>query len=151
MDFDGVVSMEGAGEGIWIRPPEGEPKLFSYKLYLNYTNNIDEYEALVLGLKVLKNLQAKKVYIYGDSELIISQVKGSYQAKHPKLRSYRNLVLDLLESFKEYHLSVIPRKKNVIVDALAVSASVFKILVYPNNKYEIEIKHGLAIPNNVDH
>lgn len=109
MVFEGAVRKEGARAGIWVRPPEGEPKLLSYKLYFDCTNNVVEYEALVLGLKVLKGLQAKKVYIYGDSELIINQVKGSYQAKHPRLRSYKKLVLDLLESFKEYHFSVIPR------------------------------------------
>ena len=133
MYFDGVVRKEGARARIWIRPFEGEPKLFSYKLYFDYKNKVAEYEALVLGLKVFKGLKAKKFYIYGDSELIINQVKGSYQAKHPRLRSYRNMVLDLLESFKEYHFSVIPRKKNFIVDALAVSTSVFKINVYPNS------------------
>ena len=151
MDFDGAVSKERARARISIRPPKGEPKLFSYKLYFDCTNNVAEYEALVLGLKVLKNLKAKNIYIYGDSELIISQVKGIYQAKHPRLRLYRNLVLDSLESFKEYHLSFIRRNKNVIVDALEVSASVFKIHIYPNKKYEIEIKHRPAILNNVDH
>lgn len=95
MDFDGAVSKEGVGVGIWIRPLEGEPKLFSYMLYFDCTNNITEYQALVLGLKILKNLKAKKIYIYGDFELIINPVKGIYQAKHPRLRSYRNLVLDL--------------------------------------------------------
>lgn len=60
-------------------------------------------------------------------------------------------MLDLLEIFKEYHLSIIPINKNVIVDALEVSASVFKIIVYSNKKYEIEIKHRLTIPDNVDH
>ena len=69
-----------------------------------------EYESLVMGLKVLKDLKANKIYIYGDSELIINKVKGIYYAKNPRLRSYRNIVLDLLESLKEYHLSVIPRK-----------------------------------------
>jgi cupin superfamily acireductone dioxygenase involved in methionine salvage len=83
--------------------------------------------------------------------LIISKVKGSYQAKHPRLRSYRNLVLDLLENFKEYHLSIIPRKKNIIADAMVVFASIFKIPIYPNKKYEIEIKHKPTIPDNVYH
>lgn len=119
---------------IWIRLLESEPKLFSYKLYLNCRNNVVQYQELVLGLKVLKNMQAKKVYICGDSEFIISQVEGSYQAKHPILRSYRNIAPDYLESFKEYHLSITPRNKNVIVDSLVVSTSVFKILVYPNKK-----------------
>ena len=78
MEFDGAVSKEGTGAGIWIRPLEGEPKLFSYKLYFDCTNSVAEYEALVLGLKVLKNLEAKRIYIYEDFELVIKQVKGSY-------------------------------------------------------------------------
>ena len=88
MYFDGVVNKEGVGARIWIRPPEKDPNLFSYKLYFDCTNNIVEYEALVLGLRVLKNLNAKKIYIYGDSELVITQFEGGYQAKHPRLRSY---------------------------------------------------------------
>ena len=151
MDFDGVVSKEGAGEGIWIRPPKGEAKLFSYKLYFDCTNNVAKYEALVLGLIFLKNLGDKRIYIYGDSELVIKQVEGSYQYKHPRLRSYRNLVFDLLEGFKQNHLLVIPRKENRVVDSLVVSASAFKILVYPNKQYKIEAKNIPAIPYNVDH
>lgn len=56
---------EGVGARIWIRPLEGEPKIFSYKLYFNYTNDVAEYGTLVLGLKVLINLKAKK-FIYMD-------------------------------------------------------------------------------------
>lgn len=61
-----------------MRPPEGDPKLLYYKMYFDFKNNMAEYEALVLGLKVLKDLKAKKIYIYGDSGLIINQVKGIY-------------------------------------------------------------------------
>ena len=132
MNFDGAVSKEGAREGVWIRPPSGEPKLLSYKLYFDCTNNVAEYEALVLGLRALRDLQAKKIDIYGDSELVIKQVQGSYQAKHPILRSYKNLVLDLLEGFKEHQFTIIPRKENVAVDALVVPASVFQVPEHPN-------------------
>jgi ribonuclease HI len=100
IDFDGEVSKEGDGAGICVRSLEGDPKLLSYKLCFDYTNNVVEYEALVLVMKMLKDPKAKKVYIYRYFELIINQVKGIYQAKHPRLRSYGNLVLDLLESFK---------------------------------------------------
>jgi len=51
----------------------------------------------------------KKIDVHGDSELIINQVKGIYQAKHPRLRAYKNTVLDLLEEFSKYSLSTIPR------------------------------------------
>jgi hypothetical protein len=58
-------------------------------------------------------------------------------------------VLDLLEEFLEYSLSVILRGQNHIVDALATSASVFKIPIFPNRGYETEIKHRPIIPDNI--
>ena len=131
MSFDGETSKKGAGAGIWIRPPMGEPKLLSYKLEFKCTNNVAEYEALILGLKALKHLQAQRINIRGDSELVIKEVYGSYQAKHPRLRSYMNLVLDLMEGFKECQYTVIPRGENSEVYTLAVSASSFPILEHP--------------------
>jgi len=64
------------------------------------------------------------------------------------LRAYRNIVLDLLQEFLEHNLSVIPRGGNEIADALATSAYVFKISIFPNKKYEIEVKHRPTIPDN---
>jgi ribonuclease HI len=152
MSFDGTVSKEGAGVGVWISPPEVGTKLCSYKLAFECTNNMAEYEALILGLKVLKELGAKRIAVCGDSELIINQVKGIYQSKHPRLRAYINLALDLLEEFSEYDLSTIPREKNQITfDVLATSASVFKIPIFPNRKYEIEVKHRPTVPDNIKH
>ncbi len=57
------------------------------------------YEALVHGLLLLKGKKEKKVRIFCDSELVINQVKGIYQTKHLRMRSYRNEVLDLLGNF----------------------------------------------------
>ena len=79
--FDGVVSAKGVGEGIWISPHKGRtnfPSLCSYKLYFECTNNVAEYEALILGLNILKKFKARKVYIYGDSELAIIHINGVY-------------------------------------------------------------------------
>ena len=81
----------------------------SYKLYFQCTNNIAEYEALLLGLQMLKRLGEKMISMDGDSELVINQVKGLYAEKHPTLRAYRNTVLDFLRTFEEYDLEVIPR------------------------------------------
>jgi hypothetical protein len=54
MIFDGAVSKEGEGVGVWISPPKVSTKLCSYKLVFECTNNMAEYEALILGLQVLK-------------------------------------------------------------------------------------------------
>jgi ribonuclease HI len=142
MSFDDAVSREGVGAGIWVSPPKASTKLRSYKLAFECTNNMAEYEALILGLQVLKELGVQRIAVRGDSELIINQVKGVYQTKHPRLRAYKNLALDLLEGFSEYDLTAIPREQNQIVDALATSASVFKIPILPDKRYEMRLSTG---------
>jgi hypothetical protein len=49
----------------------------------------------------------------------------------------------------EYNLSAIPRGQHQIADALATSASIFKIPIFLNRKYEIEVKHRLTVPDNI--
>ena len=66
MHFDGAVNKEGVGAGVFVSTPGFEYKLFSFKLYFECTNNVAEYEALILGIKMIKKLEIKKVIIYGD-------------------------------------------------------------------------------------
>lgn len=54
MNFDGVVSKEGTWASICITGLEFEYRSFSYKLYFDCTNNVAKYEALILGLKMIK-------------------------------------------------------------------------------------------------
>ena len=49
-----------------------------------------EYEALLLGLKLVQSLQAIKVSILVDSDLVIQQVKGNFVTNDKRLRSYRS-------------------------------------------------------------
>jgi len=102
-----------------------------------------------MGLSLLKRLGAKRISIHGDLELIINKIKGEYLAKHPRLRAYKNVVLDFLQWFPEYQLPLIPINQNVFVDGLATSTSKSKIHFHPNNKYEIEVKHRPTVPDNI--
>ena len=83
INFDGSCNKTSAGAGVWI---QNTNQSFSYKLDFPCTNNIAEYEALLLGLQLLKQLEAQKVSILRDSELIIRQIKGEYIAINPRLR-----------------------------------------------------------------
>ena len=75
-------------------------------------------------------------------------MKGEYQAKHPRMRTYRNAVLDILRMFPYYTLIAIPRAQNVIPDSLATAASNLKIAMNSNNKFEIHVKNHPTIPDN---
>ena len=155
MEFDGAVGSDGAGIGVWIRSPfsardkvPSKVRVCSYKLAFDCSNNEVEYEALIAGLKILRKLKAKKIAVYGDSELVIKQVKGEFQAKHPRMRAYRNAVLDILRLFSEHTLTCVPHIQNGVADALAKAASNLKIPMNSSNKFEIYVKHRPTVPDN---
>jgi translation initiation factor 2 beta subunit (eIF-2beta)/eIF-5 len=105
LEFDGVVKKERSRARVRVSNSKAiYTESHSYKLNFQCTNNIAEYEQLMLGLKLLKKLSAKRISIRGDSELIIKHIKGEYSAKHPRLRAYMNVVLDFLQCFTEYDL-----------------------------------------------
>ena len=85
-----------------------------------------EYEALVLALGAAKDMKIEELAMFGDVELIVHQVKNMYQDKHPRLRTYKNEVLDLVDNlFSAFNISFVPREENILV----VSASNFIIIV----------------------
>jgi ribonuclease HI len=99
MFFNGASSKEGASAGVVFVSPSQETITLSYKLEFKATYNVAEYEALVLGLAFAKDMGIEEILVFGDAELIVNQIRNLYQAKHPRLRSYRNEVSDLIDSF----------------------------------------------------
>ena len=61
MYFDGSVAKIGVGAGVYIISPIRDFKDLSYKLTFECTNNVAEYEALLLGLHALKYLGAQRI------------------------------------------------------------------------------------------
>jgi ribonuclease HI len=148
--FDGASSKEGVGVGLFFVSPTQKTIYLSYKLEFETTNNVAEYEALVLGLRTAKDMGIKKLSVFEDAELIVHQTKNLCQTKNPRLRSYRNDVWDLVDNFlSEYNIYFIPREENCVVDSLAVSTSNFRIPIPPKFKYDVEVKYRPSIPDNV--
>ena len=65
------------------------------------------------------------------------------------MRSYRNAIQDLVESFDLCEFSLIPRLQNGIADSLATSATAFKIPLHQSSKYEVEVRHRPSVPDNI--
>lgn len=153
--FDGASSCEEAGAGVLFMAPGDEYVVpFSYKLQwnVNYTNNVCEYEALVLGLEVARKLKIEHLIVYGDAKLIVKQIKQRYQVKHPRLRSYRNCSWDLIENlFSSFNIHSISRMQNQQVDSLAKVVATFIPPTVLKLKYHIEMRHRPSIMNNIKH
>src|SRR3954453_4014988 len=72
-----------AGIGVVIRAADGTPLVTLGRYIGRATNNVAEYQALIIALQQARKLGAKKILIRGDSELIIKQMRGEYRVKHP--------------------------------------------------------------------
>ena len=62
---------------------------------------MEEYEACIMGLKAAIDLGIKSLVIFGDSALVISQIKGELDTKHHNLIPYKEHVLTLISYFEE--------------------------------------------------
>jgi len=68
----------GAGISIVLISPQGRKYEFSLLIVATSTNNQAEYQALIKGLELLKEVCDDAVEIFGDSMLVINQLAGSY-------------------------------------------------------------------------
>ncbi|XP_073137179.1 uncharacterized protein [Henckelia pumila] len=73
LKFYGSSSEGTAGADMVIISPTVVKTALSFNLDFPCTNNQAEYDALVIGLEILKDLQAKDIQIIGDSQLILRQ------------------------------------------------------------------------------
>ncbi|WRX13925.1 Integrase [Theobroma cacao] len=125
--FDGASNALGHGIGAVLISPKGKYYPATARLNFNCTNNMAEYEALVMGLQAAIEMKADTIDVYGDSALVICQMKGEWETRDPKLVPYKKLVTELSKQFKEISFNHLPREENQIADALATLAAMFKI------------------------
>ena len=103
--------MEGSRAGCVLIDPEKNKYFLSCRLEFECTNNTTEYGALVQGLKKAMELKVKNLKVYGDSEIIVKQVRNKIHCISPHLKSYQNEVWDLLTNFHAFNICSIPRVK----------------------------------------
>ncbi|XP_050915999.1 uncharacterized protein LOC127131109 [Lathyrus oleraceus] len=138
--FDGASNATGHGIGEVLMSPKNFHLPFTTKLYFTCTSNMVEYEACILGLEEAIELRIKILKVYGDSALVIHQIRDDWKKRHANIIPYRDYVLKLLAKFDKITFSDIPREENQMADALATLASMYK-LIWHNHQPNIEIRH----------
>ena len=106
-----------------LQSPEGDKLKYKIRLQYQPTNNEVEYEALLKGLELVKSVEARSILILGDSQLVMSQINGTYEAKEGRMKKYLEKVLHLVKKFKEINFVQILREENMEADALTKEAS----------------------------
>jgi ribonuclease HI len=83
------------------------------------TNNVAEYEALLLGLRRAVELGAGEVEVRADSELLIRQLQGRYKVKHPAMQALFAKAQVLLGQLGAVEFTHVPREKNTDADEMS--------------------------------
>ena len=102
---------------------EREILKYAIRLQFSVTNNEVEYEVLLTRLSLVKALKAKNLIVQADSQPIIGQVKGDYEAKEERMQKYLKITQQLLQHFDNLDFMQIPWTKSVEADFLARVAS----------------------------
>ncbi|XP_016731110.1 uncharacterized protein [Gossypium hirsutum] len=127
LNFDGASNAMGNGIGAVLVSPNGDYYPFTSKLDFDCTNNMAEYEACIMGTRAATERKIKILEVYGDSTLVIYQLRGEWETRDPKLIRYRKLVLELIEEFDSVTFCYLPRDENQMANALATLASMIKV------------------------
>ena len=110
-----------------IKSPQGVETTHGFGVdEITCSNNQAEYEALIMGLEIHIRLQAHAVDIFGESQLMINQVKGIFKCQSASMLSYYVVALHLLSQFQIANVTYVPRFLNNKANDVAQKVSNFR-------------------------
>jgi ribonuclease HI len=112
MYFDGSYTLKGAGAGVVLIPPKSDALKYAIQLEFPATNNIAEYERLVNGLRLAKDLGIQRLLIRGDSQLVAKQVQKEYDCNNDMMTGYLAEVCRMEKFFDEFEVRHVPHLDN---------------------------------------
>ena len=127
MFFDSATRRTGASVGIVFISPEKHMLLYSFTIGELCSNNVAEYQVLVIGLQIASKFGIKYIEVFGDSKLVINQLSYQYEVKHQVLKPYFIYAKRLMDKFDGIILEHIPRSENKKADALGNLATTLTI------------------------
>jgi ribonuclease HI len=108
-----------AAAGLVLFDPQGGQQVQTGRYLGETTNNVAEYQALLLGLEEAHRRGVKKLQIFADSELMVKQLTGRYRVKSPHLLPLWRQALQALNRLEAYAVAHVPREENRLADAAA--------------------------------
>src|SRR4051812_12292030 len=117
MYFDGSKRQQGSGAGVVLVCPKGTKLKYILQInFSNASNNKEEYEALIHGMRMAKTCGATRLSIYGDSNLVVQQAMRDCDAVADNMRAYQKLYNTLEGGFDSCALNYVTRANNTEAD-----------------------------------
>jgi hypothetical protein len=106
-----------------LPPPQGDIIKYAIQLEFPAPNNIVEYEGLVTGLRLAKDLNIWRLLIRDDSQLVAKQVQKEYDYNNDKMAEYLAQVHRMEKFFDGFEVRYVPQLDKCDVDHVAWIAS----------------------------
>ncbi|XP_071916206.1 uncharacterized protein [Coffea arabica] len=123
LHVDGSSNSEDSGAGLLLEDPQGEMCSYALRFDFAASNNEAEYEAIIAGLQLARKLGAGHILVYSNSQLVVCQILGEYEAREEVMHRYLSKVHQLITHFESFEIQRIPRSQNKRADALSRLAS----------------------------
>jgi ribonuclease HI len=151
MHFDGSCSNEDNGAGIILYSLVGKINNFSYRLKFSCTNNVIEFEALLICIENGYNLFCGHLTVFGDSELFVNLIHKIYYPSNNLMKCYTQTVWALISNLLSFNISHFKRELNSMVDRLDGFAASPTQQILPQRPYcTFQYFYHPHIPDNVD-
>ena len=86
--MDGSSNEGGSRVGLILVSPEGHRMHCTLRFRFKASNNETEYEALITGLNLAKEIKVESLEIYSNSQLVVFRVTDEYQVQGEKMAAY---------------------------------------------------------------
>src|SRR4051812_22884335 len=149
MHFDGSQQLQGSGEGVVPTSPTGEKFYYVLQLQFICTNNGAEYEGLLHGLQLAREMGISRIQCYGDSDLVSQQVSGTWDSNDTMMEAYRREVDRQAGFLVDYQVDHVDHMQNEAADALSRLGSHRKT-VPPNVFLDVLTKPSMQSPTKQD-
>jgi ribonuclease HI len=116
---DGAWGFAGAGAAAIITSPSGIKMKYVARLEFQCTNNIAEYEAVLLGLRKAKSMGIQILVIKTDSQIVAVHIEKDYKVRDPELAKYLQFLRYQEKHFEGFTVKNISRNDNSDADELA--------------------------------
>ncbi|XP_075097947.1 uncharacterized protein LOC142175261 [Nicotiana tabacum] len=151
MFFHGAANFKGVRIGEVLTSKSGQHYPALAKIRFPCTNNMVEYGACILGIRMAIDMNIKELLVIGDSDLLIHQVQGEWSSSNVKILPYLHCMKELCKKFTKIEFRHVPRIQNEFADAFITLLS---MIHHPDKNYidpiEVEIKDQHAYYFHVD-
>ena len=122
MFFDGSLNIKGAG--ILFVSPNKDKLRYILRILFPASNNVAEYEACLHDIRLAVELGVKRLYVHGDSALVINQLNKEWDTTHEKMDLYCKEIQKWESNFYGIEYIHVVRDRNQAADALSSRAQI---------------------------